>query len=395
MSTTNPVFQVLVVKTSTSLAAAGTDPSALADGQIGIFSHVTHKALDASSDRGLSREFYFAVGKGTPGSKEQEIIRSAGQFIQRKYVTGETLRHWTAAVPQINFYAPNTAMKGGVEYGVKIMFQSNETTLSYGQNIPSKTFVLMPPVANALTGEADHTEYLKNLRDLINSDTEQLVLAEVWDPAANSGAGAVLNNAQITTWKGVGGNATKFLQLRLTFAAETTKGSTPINQNYFNARGYRGTVVPVVGDNIPTANFTITRGQALAYEEGSGYDINELLYEAGGWEGKPGPYRTNAVNGLAKNNMPDYVNPTDKFFQYDLTYDFYSVAGWQENLNNLRTTVCIPAGSANQTLITAFTTVMDAILNGQYTALADDASGSTNTGSQPTSAKTVDTEGEA
>ena len=85
--------------------------------------------------------------------------------------------------------------------------------------------------------------------------------------------------------------------------------------------------------------------QDAVYEQGSGYDVRQREYKAGGWNGKPGPYRVSELNGVASNGFRYFSDADTKYNRVNLTYDQFSIGGWQEYLNNLATEVYFPVGT--------------------------------------------------
>ena len=102
--------------------------------------------------------------------------------------------------------------------------------------------------------------------------------------------------------------------------------------------------------------------QDVAYEQGSGYDVRQREYIAGGWNGKPGPYRVSELTGTAS------VNPGFKYFadvnvkynRINLSYDQSSLGGWQNYLNNLATEIYFPV--TTEVEVVKFLTVLEAVL---------------------------------
>ncbi len=100
--------------------------------------------------------------------------------------------------------------------------------------------------------------------------------------------------------------------------------------------------------------------QDVAYEQGSGYDVRQREYKAGGWNGKPGPYRVSELNGVASSGFRYFSDTDTKYNRVNLTYDQFSIGGWQEYLNNLATEVYFPVGAEAE--IIKFLTVLEAML---------------------------------
>ena len=100
--------------------------------------------------------------------------------------------------------------------------------------------------------------------------------------------------------------------------------------------------------------------QDVVYEQGSGYDVRQREYKAGGWNGKPGPYRVSELNGVASNGFRYFSDADTKYNRVNLTYDQFSIGGWQEYLNNLATEVYFPVGTEVE--VVKFLTVLEAML---------------------------------
>ena len=67
MATTNPVFQVLVPSGNAALLAAGSTPSSLAVGQLGIFNLHTGLSIDGTA-LADARDIFMAVGLNLSGA---------------------------------------------------------------------------------------------------------------------------------------------------------------------------------------------------------------------------------------------------------------------------------------------------------------------------------------
>ena len=100
--------------------------------------------------------------------------------------------------------------------------------------------------------------------------------------------------------------------------------------------------------------------QDVVYEQGSGYDVRQREYKAGGWNGKPGPYRVSELNGVASNGFRYFSDTDTKYNRVNLTYDQFSIGGWQEYLNNLATEIYFPVTTEAEVI--KFLTVLEAML---------------------------------
>jgi hypothetical protein len=128
-----------------------------------------------------------------------------------------------------------------------------------------------------------------------------------------------------------------------------------INIKYYK-NGTDFIVTPVEGF---ACNGTVTEVTLLQYNEGNGYDLKQEEYVAGGWNGKPGPYRQSDITGLARQGFESFVNVGSNYNIIALAYDQESVGGWLEYKNNLETTIAIPC--ADTTTLTGLVTMLDAI----------------------------------
>lgn len=132
-----------------------------------------------------------------------------------------------------------------------------------------------------------------------------------------------------------------------------------INTKYYNPRQTVIVASLVEGFNC-TGAIEITQ-QAVA-EEGNGNDIKQKEYHAGGWNGRPGPYKASSVYGLALDGYEYYAEEGVLYDQVMLVYDQFSTAGWGEYLNNLWTIFAIP--TADNVTRDSFLEVIDTILAG-------------------------------
>jgi len=160
------------------------------------------------------------------------------------------------------------------------------------------------------------------------------------------------------------------LAIRLTTANGT---NTPFNGNipvkFYNAK--ETDIIVSLVENF-SCNGTVTTIQNLQFEDGNGINLAYDEYVAGGWDGKPGPYRTSAVTGLQKGSYDGYVDKAANYNTIVLEYDQFSVGGWQEYRNNLRTVIAIPCADA--TTLAGLVGFLDAIFT-QFGPMTNDATG--------------------
>lgn len=102
--------------------------------------------------------------------------------------------------------------------------------------------------------------------------------------------------------------------------------------------------------------------QEIIYEDGSGYDIQQLEYIAGGWNGNPGPYRTSELVGVPTSNIQYYSSLAGHYNMYALTYENKGVGGGHPYESSLATYIVIP--TANTTAINSINATLYRIVEG-------------------------------
>jgi hypothetical protein len=144
--------------------------------------------------------------------------------------------------------------------------------------------------------------------------------------------------------------------IKLTTVPSKVKQYCDVNTQYYHLR------MPVLTVSFAQSNTTslgfdcngtIETVQDVIYPEGFGYDLANIEYKAGGFEGKPGPYRTGDMIGVAFKGFSNLVSKTTFYNKVDLTYDLESNSGWLDYKNNLNTSIVFPCG---------FTTASDSVL---------------------------------
>lgn len=150
-----------------------------------------------------------------------------------------------------------------------------------------------------------------------------------------------------------------------TDTAPTFNGSIPLK--YDAPRGHNLIVSLIEG--VGVCNGTVTTIQELRYEEGAGIDVKLQEYIVGGFNGRPGPYRTSAVTGLARGTTDNFASITATYSLFTLTYNQESVAGWHEHHNDLECIIAVPCASS--TTIASIATMFDLIFL-QFPAITND-----------------------
>lgn len=341
MSTTNPVFNVLITKGNQAVLPAGQRPDTLAPGQIGVFSYDTGLSLSAASNVADAREIFLAVGLDTDGDGATDnIAKSAGHKITRNLVTALTDHCSVAALGKI-VQLSNFTASCETEYAIKIEVRNQMGYLMHGYNPIYKSFNFVTGCCDdgCTTGDCDASSQpllALGLAQAINADQDDVFQAILWDTTAN----AEVDFDDVAQW--IADNPTGTLAIRIT--SEPIKMARMLggyNLQYFNPRGTDMVLSTTAGFEC---NGTISTIREMRYSEGDAYDIRELEYEAGGWTGNPGPYRLSHTD-VGREIVYQSV-PGTKYSQIDMTYDIHVVGGWEEYRNNLRTTVAIPCTDA-------------------------------------------------
>lgn len=457
MATENPVFQVLVTKGDQALLAAGNPVTALADGQLGVFSSETGLSIDSAVALNNINNVFIAVGGIVDGSATvNEITKSAGQSIQTRNVKSYTSKCYSVARPQILDITDFKAMCN-TDYAIKLSFVNQDIYRSFGMNSFGKTFAFRTSCCTEECGacpEGSCYEVVTSFLSQFNNDPDGLFTAELFVNKVNATINtaptadgtitvtlgsesfdvAILNAdtetgvatkivAAINATVGSNWQASNLLGVMTFYKKKTTSGSADtfaltangtgttanaiaisnatltagalatllltydelcagikltsnieavrnycsINLNYLYPRGTNIEVSLIEGFNC---NGVVTQVQELAFEEGSGYDIAQQEYVAGGFNGRAGIYRVSALAGMQVNPITIFASKTEKYLQFHITYDHMSVGGWQEYMNNLQTTIAVPC--ADTTTRAALVAVLDRIFSVNFSPLAGD-----------------------
>lgn len=338
MSTNNKVFQVLVVPgTVAALAAAGTTLDALAVGALGIFDAKTNLAINPNGSA-IPERFYFGV-KNADGS----IDMSAGQEIQAKGINGIAYKPYQAYTPfeaEINGEFL-TRLKPNSYYTLRLEVKSNEIlqrqgTVQYTQAIVVET-----------GDEVDVPAFLKDLKAQLDASfsTNEMFTFTIVDSADDS-------EVDVDTYSGDGTGIIFKVEGKPTFVNQFYD----INTRFQNIRQTKVEVAFVDGYTDAGAKYEVTNEGKP--EEGSGYNLRQREYFAGGWNGRPGIYRQSSVTGLALPGFVYRAKDGGKYHTYDIAYANHSNAGWGDYWNDIATTIAVDSegaqGAATVTALTAF-----------------------------------------
>lgn len=366
MSRNNDVFQVLVTKGNQAVLGAGSSVTALAPGQVGVFNYESGVSIDGTNP---CRNFYIAVGTDVSGTgATTNIMKSAGSHIQGRNIAFYSYRPFQAGVAQ-QVEITNIKSTCGKQYGFNLNFNNEHITKLQGA-LQFKIPVLVESVCcdgcgtGCETGD-DNLLALK-FRDAINANSKGLVKAEIIDPAgvvvtdydAFVTANATVNNDNITT------NDVK-LGVRLTAIPEAIQAYSGVDLHYLTLRDTFLQVTMSEGFECTGVNIETTVKPVIA--QGLARDIQQMEYIASGW-GPAGPYRISW--GFLKG--PQYFAVDGgQYGIVALTYDQFSVGGWQEYLNNEAVIIAIP--TADTVTRAALLGVLDKLVAPfQFDALTDD-----------------------
>lgn len=386
MSTNNKVFQVLVTKGNLAPLAKDQEISALAPGQIGVFDYNTNLSIDGTTP---VKDFYLAVGVDKNGDGVVDDINpSAGQVIQKENVRDYTFRPHTPAQSQIieiTDYVANCE----TDYTLRFEFRNAQIYARQGTNQFSKAFSVRTACCgcdtSCISGSA--VELTKLLFHAMNQDADGLFKVE-----AITGAGGTVI-ADIDAFAADPANEDATPGLRITLNGLAVSNFTGIPVSYYNPR--QTVAIPSLTSGFDcTGKITVT--QQATTEEGNGVGIKQKEYFAGGWNGRPGPYRDLSISGATMTGFLYFADANTKYDQINLIYDQFSTAGWGEYLNNLNTLIAIPVTDAlTRNGLVGF---LDAILNSAgkgFDPLADDSAAAiaSTTTVEKTSSKTKKTDG--
>jgi len=382
MSFTNETNQVLIPKGNAALIAAGQNIEDLAVDQLGVFDSNTNLSIDGTSP---TKNFFLAVGKDTDGGGiVNDAHLSAGQSIQAKNIEDFTFKPHTAARPQIVEVTDFKAVCD-TDYALKVQF-TNMEILSSQSSVPfMKTYVAKSTCCEDCTpcAAGQSAKLVQSFITAINIDTFDLIGAEAiavstvtiatHSTAANYVSGDVISDADVNAiivWnEAQTDEALKvFIGLRLTTIPTAIKKYCDINLNYFKGRSTTINVSLVDGFSC---SGTVITTQEAAYEQGNATDIKQKEYIAGGWNGRPGPYRVSSVTGLGSSDIEYFAVNGTTYDQYNLLYTFKSQGATDIGSANISTTIAI----SDKDTITrnSLATVLDAILAPYgFDALADD-----------------------
>jgi len=382
------VKRVLVTSGNQAVLAAASKPENLALGQVGVFDAATNISIAAAS---TPREFYISVGIDETGTGLVSGTKdSAGQVIQAKNIRAYTFRPHTPARAQV------LRMKGVIpdntieDYAFKFEFRNAKIYRHQGTNQFTQTYAILN---QKYTPEA----FMDEVVATVNANDQGLVVAskvvvttKAFTVATNATSKEYASGDDVTVPGDIvivradGGFVAQVDFTSISLAANKT---TNLNLSYYDLRQ-----TVIIGSLVEgfTLAASIVETVEVRFEEGDGNQIRQSEFHE---TGLADPYVLSDSTGTARVLPYNAVGGT-KYDRICFEYDQFSVAGWQEHLNNLLTEIAIPA--TDTVTRGALIAILDAQATPQgFDALADDAAGASVDPAvvEPTEDETAATDG--
>jgi len=329
----NHVFSILPIG-DVAVLGAGLTLDSLTDGQVGFFNAATNLSFVAGGAGAVS-DFYIAVAVDRNGDGTLDFIRSAGYKINKMRIESYEGQCGITSLPKILKVADFGNGCCSNDYGIKLHFYNTRIGTNYGFNDLTKTYMVHTDCCgeSCCDGctEAPCADLMKLLVDEINADPDALISAILTDPEDGD---AEIDLDDYETWTDANPGICPDLQLTGSF--ETIKSFCGVNEDYVEPNGLNFSVSQI-GWSCP---ITITTVQELTYEQTGGYDAAWDEYMAGGWNGRPGPYRQ-YESGTYKQPNSGMIDPSKLYSSIHLTYDDVHASGFQTFIDTLNTTLLI------------------------------------------------------
>lgn len=176
--------------------------------------------------------------------------------------------------------------------------------------------------------------------------------------ALPTGAAATVGNA----------NAALVAILQVNVLPDALYAYSSINLQYFDPRQINVYMSLLSDPNSPNGfgtfgpDTTQADLQEIIYEDGSGYDIQQLEYQAGGWNGNPGPYRTSELVGVPVKNTVYYSTQSGTYQLYAITNENKGIGAGAEYKSSNATYIAVP--SANSTALNSVNATLHRLIDG-------------------------------
>lgn len=368
MSRNNDVFQVLVTKGNQGLLAKDKKVTDLAPGQLGVFDFETGLSVASGQDVSTLKNFYFAVGLDTDGDGvTDDITKSAGSHIQGRNIQFYNEKPYKAPTP-MKVVLKDYVADCETEYGFKLEFRNQEIYRTQGFVQFTKPYMIKTSCCNGCEPtcpSGDANEITKLLLINIANDPaglitgkaiarQALVAATVTGLSGDIAKGEEVSDADLEVIMAY--NATlddtgdkMYTDIEITTVPQKIHNWCGINLKYFYPR--QTIILPTILEGFK-CNGKVEVTQQATFEEGSGYDLKQLEYQAKGWT--ESPYRLSALNGVAQDTKEYNTDAKEKYTQYALTYDQHSIGAWLDYSLHEATIIAVPnADTVTKTALTA------------------------------------------
>jgi hypothetical protein len=371
MSANNPVFQVLVGQDDTAgVLLAGkpvTDLLTLPLGAFGVFDYETGLSVDNSTVVGKRNIFIATTIDTDADGLPDDIITSAATHIQRSGMTAYSLSCYEAEAPHIVDIYNFSNVNCETTYSFKVEFRGNSQAYQmFGFNQFSKTFSVTTgccgPDCDCPTGDCNELAQL--LVAAVNADTDGIIKAEFVD-YTDPLVPVPVAVGDIQAWLDDVANAGKCIGVRLTSVPSKVYTYCQIPARYYKMIQFKMITSLLEPLNCGATSVTF---QEPAFGNGQGKDIGWLEYEAGGYNGQPGPYRVGELAGIPLGSFRRLSTNSGQYNQLNLMYRNESVGGWEEYKNYLNTIIAVPC-TANNVLLGDLIKILDAWLVDNYPGL--------------------------
>ena len=352
MSANNPVFQVLVGQNGDgAVLAAGLPVTSLLSnplGTFGVFDYETGLSVNSSTVVG-KRNIFIATNIDTDADGvADDIITSAATHIQRSGMTAYSLSCYEAEAPHIVDIYNFSNVNCETTYSFKVEFRGNSQAYQmFGFNQFSKTFSVTTgccgPDCDCPTGDCNELAQL--LVAAVNADTDGIIMAEFVDYATDPLDPEVVDADDVAQW--IIDNPGACLGVRLTSIPSKVYTYCQIPARYYKMIQFKMITSLLEPLNCGATSVTF---QEPAFGNGQGKDIGWLEYEAGGYNGQPGPYRVGELAGIPLGSFRRLSTNAGQYNQVNLMYRNESVGGWEEYKNYLNTIIAVPCTAANDLL---------------------------------------------
>lgn len=348
------VFQVLVANAETTILAAGGTVDSLTNNQLGFFNADTNLSFLPAAAGDLPRAFYIAINNGG------KITYSAGQEIQSKYIYEVTRAVFSAGVSETYTVTIPGELPCDTDFAVKIELFSQVIRQRIGTVQFTETFSGRSQSCTDCTEDCPTTGNGVVAKAIIASMVQSNLGLSV------TVGGTLLTPQNLATQLALitDANATDIV-ITVALPVYPVTPSSTVNNTYKGQRVVTG-LISLLDGFSSYALGAVTKTVTAKASSGLGYDIKQKEYFAGGWNGRPGPYRVLQTTNLA---LPGFVYnavDTNQYDVYSLTYDQFSTSGWLEYLNNLQTTIAVLQGGALSTALATQLTAVATKSNGVY-----------------------------